>query len=381
MKPTERPRWGCIIVAAGRSDRFGGGVPKQFLPLGGRPVLHWSVDTAMSAGGIEDVCVVLPPGLPGDDLPSGVTVAAGGARRRDSAASGLAALGECTHLLVHDAARPLASRALFRRVMAACLESGAAVPAVPVTDTLKKVSGGLIEATVDRTGIMRSQTPQGFERGLLEAALGSGGDFTDEAQAVEASGARVARVEGEETNIKITTPMDMELVRALSQGSGSRTGIGLDFHPFDESRPLVLCGCRLDGRGGLSGHSDGDAALHAVMDAILSAARLGDIGTLFPPSDPAFEGADSSALLREVTGRAAGEGWQVGSVDLTIIGERPRISLVREDLRLALARALGLPTDAVWIKGTTTNTLGALGRGEGLGALALVEISRRVVRG
>lgn len=368
-------------MAAGRGDRFGGGVPKQFLPLGGRPVLNWSIETALSAGFFDEVCVVLPPGRTGDGLPPGVIAAEGGARRRDSVASGLAALGGCTHVLVHDAARPLASMDLFRRVMGACLDSGAAVPAVPVTDTLKKVSEGFVESTVDRTGIMRSQTPQGFERGLLEAALGRGGDFTDEAQAVEASGARVALVEGEETNIKITTPLDMELVRSLAPGCGSRTGIGLDFHPFDESRPLVLCGCRLDDRGGLMGHSDGDAALHAVMDAILSAARLGDIGTLFPPSDPALEGADSSVLLQEVTGRAAAAGWRVVSVDLTIIGERPRISRVREELRMRLAAALGLPVDAAWVKGTTTNTLGSLGRGEGLGALALVEMSRLVVQG
>lgn len=381
MKPTDGPRWGCIIVAAGRGDRFGGGIPKQFLPLGGRPVLHWSIETALSTGCIEDVCVVLPPGRTGDGLPRGVTVAAGGARRRDSVAGGLAALRGCTHLLVHDAARPLASRSLFLRVMAACLDSGAAVPAVPVTDTLKRVSGGLIESTVERAGIMRSQTPQGFERGLLAAALESGGDFTDEAQAVEATGARVARVEGEETNIKITTPLDMELVRALAQECVGRTGIGLDFHPFDESRPLILCGCGLEGHGGLRGHSDGDAALHAVMDAILSASRLGDIGTLFPPSDSAFDGADSSVLLQQVTGRAAAAGWRIVSLDLTIIGGRPVISVVRDRLRQRLAELLGLETDAVWVKGTTTNTLGALGRGEGLGALALVEMSRRVVRG
>lgn len=381
MKPTEGPRWGCIIVAAGRGDRFGGDVPKQFLPLGGRPVLSWSVETALSAGSLEEVCVVLPPGRTGEGLPAGVRVAPGGARRRDSVAGGLAELGGCTHVLVHDAARPLASRELFRRVMDACLGSGAAVPVIPVTDTLKRVSGGRIEATVDRTGIMRSQTPQGFERGLLEAALASGGDSTDEAQAVEALGAPVAWVGGEETNIKITTPLDLELVRSFAAGCGSRTGIGLDFHPFDESRPLILCGCRLDERGGLRGHSDGDAALHAVMDAILSAARLGDIGTLFPPSDPSFEGADSSALLQEVAGRAAAAGWRAVSLDLTIIGERPRVSLTRDLLRQRLAALLGLGADAVWVKGTTTNSLGSLGRGEGLGALALVEMSGRVVRG
>lgn len=379
MTQTEGVRWGCIIVAAGRGERFGGGLPKQFVPLRGKPLFRWSLDTALSIEGIEDVCLVLPPGEESVfDAPEhpGVRTAVGGPRRRDSVANGLEALPCCTHILVHDAARPLASRSLFERVMRACEETGASVPGIPVADTLKRVSGGLVEATVDRSRLWRSQTPQGFARGLLEEALALEGDFTDEAQGVELSGHPVRIVEGEEANAKITSQGDLILAESLSGQSPAvtRTGVGLDFHPFSADRPLILCGCRLAGSCGLEGHSDGDAALHSVMDAILSAARLGDIGTLFPPSDPSYSGADSAMLTRRVLSEARRAGWEFASLDLTIVSERPRISPLRQEMRERLADILGANLDAVWVKGTTTNSLGALGRGEGLGALAFVEM-------
>lgn len=379
MSPTDGVLWGCIIVAAGRGERFGGGIPKQFLPLGGRTVLGWSLETTLSLDRIRKTCLVLPPGCSGTRTPlhSSVVCAEGGARRRDSVENGLHALPGCTHILVHDAARPMASADLFERVMDACEEGGAAIPAVPVTDTLKRVADGCVSETVDRTGIWRSQTPQGFERGMLERILASPGDFTDESQAAEAAGFTVRCVEGEETNIKLTTPVDLELLSSLAGAPETRSGFGLDFHPFVADRPLFLCGCKLSETGGLLGHSDGDAALHAVMDAMLSAARLGDIGTLFPPSDPSLAGADSSVLLEGVLKQVTGSGWTVRSLDLTLVGERPRISPLRQVMRERLSILLCVPVDAVWVKGTTANSLGALGRGEGLCALATVELTRK----
>ncbi len=379
MTPTEAVRWGCIIVAAGRGERFGGSLPKQFAPLLGRPLFSWSLETALSIDRIREVCLVLPQGEESNPEAAKhprVRTARGGPRRRDSVANGLEALPGCTHILVHDAARPLASRPLFERVMQACEETGAAAPGVPVADTLKRVSDEVVEATVDRSGLWRSQTPQGFERGLLEEALALEGDFTDEAQGVELSGHPVRIVEGDEANAKITSRGDLALAERLAgpPRSVTRTGVGLDFHPFAEGRPLILCGCNLAGFRGLDGYSDGDAALHAVMDAILSATRLGDIGTLFPPSDPSYAGADSAVLTGRVLSEARKAGWEFASLDLTIISELPRISSLRQELRGSLAEILGVPLDSVWVKGTTTNSLGALGRGEGLGALAFVEM-------
>jgi 2-C-methyl-D-erythritol 4-phosphate cytidylyltransferase/2-C-methyl-D-erythritol 2,4-cyclodiphosphate synthase len=373
--------WGCIIVAAGRGERFGGSVPKQFLELGGRTLLQWSLDTALSLEGVARVCLVLPAALPESFQPGDhfrVCSTAGGDRRRDSVANGLRALEGCTHVLVHDAARPLASRDLFQRVMDAALEHGAAVPVIPVVDTLKRVSEGLVGGTVDRRGLFASQTPQGFRRDLLCAALESEADFTDESQALEESGSTVMPVDGEMTNMKLTAPADLSLLRSLAgiPGRETRTALGLDFHPFDEDRPMLLCGCRLADEGGLKGHSDGDAALHSIMDAMLSASRQGDIGTLFPPSDPGLAGADSSVLLERTLESLRREGWRVETLDLTIIGERPRISEIRSVLRERLAGLLQIPLECIWVKGTTTNSLGSIGRGEGLGALASVSISR-----
>lgn len=368
-------------MAAGRGERFGVGVSKQFLPFGGKPVLQWSLDTALSIGRIERICLVLPTALPRGFQPpasSRVCSTTGGARRRDSVASGLRALADCTHVLVQDAARPLASNDLFEKVMNASEEHGAAVPVIPVVDTIKSISEGLVRRTVDRSELFCSQTPQGFRRDLLCAALGSGGDFTDESQALEEAGAVVKSVEGEKTNIKLTAASDLVFLRALAGRSDpeTRTGLGLDFHPFRDDRALYLCGCRLADSGGLEGHSDGDAALHSIMDAMLSAARLGDIGTLFPPSNPDLAGADSSILLGRTSKLLSDACWKVESLDLTIIGEKPRISWIRPALRERLAGLLGIPVDSVWVKGTTTNSLGSLGRGEGLGALASVVITR-----
>lgn len=363
MKSTE-VRWACVIVAAGAGERFGGGTPKQFRLLRGRPVVEWSLATALSVPGVEKVVVVLPRGAswrPPDD--PRIVLAEGGPARGDSVRNGLALAVGCTHVLVHDAARPWAGAGLFERVMEAALESGAAVPVAPVPDTVKVLEAGMAVRTLDRSVLGLSQTPQGFSLPLLAAAL-SDGSFTDESAALEGRGIPVRAVEGEASNIKITFAGDMP--------RSSSCGTGIDFHPFREDRPLVLCGCRLSDRGGLDGHSDGDAALHAVTDAVLAASRLGDIGTLYPPGDPATAGADSADLLAGALAMARDAGWSVESVDLTIIGERPRIAPMREAMVARLAGLCGDPPGGVWVKGTTTNTLGDIGRGAGLGAFALV---------
>ncbi len=369
-----------MIVAAGSGERFGGPVPKQFLPLGGRPLVDWCVRTALSTGRVSHVTVVLPPGAPDAWSPGAddaVSVTPGGCRRVDSVRNGIGALPPATtHCLVHDAVRPLASAGLFHSVMDAAEAGGAAVPVMPINDTVKRASGGMVTETVDRSGLHASQTPQGFRIDLLRAALGAPGDYTDESSALEASGVRVAAVAGEAGNIKLTRPSDMPLLEALGGVRPTRTALGLDFHPFEPGRPLHLCGCLLPGEDGLAGHSDGDAGLHAVMDAMLSASGLGDIGTHFPPDDPAWKGADSSVLAGRVVDLLAGAGWVVDTLDLTIVGNRPRIAPIRGMLSGRLAAILGTGEGSIGVKGTTTNTLGDLGRGGGLGALALVVIRR-----
>jgi len=281
-------------------------------------------------------------------------------------------------VLVHDAARPFADAGLVARVMAAAEETGAAVPVVPVRDTVRRAGpDGAAAGTVPREGLLLSQTPQGFRLAELAEALSAAGDVTDECQAMERAGRRVALVEGAPENVKITDPSDLPMASALARGSLEvRWGTGLDFHPFDPGRPLVLGGLRLAGEGGLAGHSDGDALLHAVADAVLAAARLGDIGVLFPPTDPSLAGADSAGLLGRVAGRVRAEGWSIAQVDVTVIALRPGIAPIRERLVSRLAEILSIDPGRIWIKGTTTNTLGDIGAGRGLGCLALTVLER-----
>jgi len=380
--------WGAVIVAAGGSSRYGGRVPKQFLPLDGVPVVEHSLRTVLSMERVSRVVLVVPAEYdwrrhwtpPAIDR---LLVRPGGSVRGQSVLAGLDALGSVTHAAVHDAARPLASAALFHRVMDAAELRGAAVPLYPVASTVKRVSpdGMSVENTVDRGRLRLSQTPQAAGLDLLERALRALPGCTDEAAALERAGVEVAAVEGERENIKLTRPGDMRLLEAFLPRTETALGTGLDFHPLVEGRPMVACGVHLDDPVGPAGHSDGDAALHAAADAVLSAARLGDIGQLFPPGDPAWKDADSRTLLRRAVDAAAGKGWRVLSADLTLMGERPRVLEAREEMVAALAEALGCRPCRVWVKGTTTNGLGPLGRGEAMGALALVRLTRRAPDG
>jgi len=374
--------WGVVVVAAGSGSRYGAGVPKQFLRLRGRSLIDWSVDAFKAVEGIGEIVVVTP----GDSSqwkpywtpPSGVRVVEGGRRRQDSVIAGLKALDSSSYVLIHDAARPLVSALLIRRVMEVATVSGAAVPVIQVRDTVKSVtSSSTVTGTVPRDNLRFSQTPQGFSLQAILGALEKTGDVTDECEAMELSGYSVSTVEGDPVNIKLTDPGDFSVIESLIGGTmEERTGIGLDFHPFRKGIPLVVGSLQVDGDFGLDGHSDGDAVLHAIADALLSAARLGDIGTLFPPEDGRWKDADSSILLESVCSLIREDGWEIDQLDVTVISETPRIKPLREKMIDRIAAITSTGSSRIWVKGTTTNTLGDIGKGLGLGCMAMARISR-----
>ncbi len=378
----QKNTWGTVIVAAGSGTRFGSGVPKQFLKLRGRALVDWSIDAFRAIEEIGEIVVVTP----GDsDLwkpfwnpPAGVKTVAGGLRRQDSVLAGLKALESSCLVLVHDAVRPLVSVSLIRRVMKGAVDSGAAVPVIPVRDTVKSVTpSSLICGTVSRETLRMSQTPQGFTLDVLMRVLREADEVTDECGAMELAGYDVLAVNGDPGNMKLTDPEDLMIIESLKGGiMESRTGIGLDFHPFAEGIPFVVGGCLMEADFGLSGHSDGDAVLHAVADALLSASRLGDIGSLFPPEDEEWKGADSAVLLEKVSGLVRGEGWEIRQLDVTVVSSFPKISPIREIMIERIAGVTGTEPERVWVKGTTTNTLGDIGRGKGLACMVMARIAR-----
>ncbi len=386
----------ALIVAAGRGTRFGArppdDAPKQYLPLGGASVLRRAAEAFAGAPGIDGVRVVIH----GDDRAlyeravAGLGLMApvtGGATRRDSVRRGLESLAAAppATVLIHDAARPLADRALIARVIAALETSDGAVPALPVADSLKLARGGIVTGTVPRDGVYRAQTPQGFRFAAIldahrraEAAAAAGHDFTDDAAIAEHAGIEVALVPGAEDNVKITTDADLaRAARLLAAGAEYRTGHGLDVHAFDPARagPLRLCGVDVPAEHGLAGHSDADAGLHALTDALLGALAAGDIGEHFPPSDPAWKGADSALFLSHAARLVAAAGGRIVHVDVTIVCEAPKVGPHRAHMRRRIAEILGLDPARVSVKATTTERLGALGRGEGIAAEALATVA------
>jgi len=374
--------WGAVIVAAGSGSRFGGDIPKQFSVVGGERVIDYSVRTFSPL--VDHLVVVTPAGehwrcwwTP----PPDVNTVSGGRRRQDSVMNGLKFLlaKGVNRVLIHDGARPLADTDCVLRVMEALDEKTAVIPVVPISDTVKMVSGNTVEKTLPRGELRLSQTPQGFHLLELMEVLAAAGDITDEASAYEEAGMEVSTVEGSRKNIKLTSRSDGEIVSLLAGKAERVTGAGLDFHPFDSARPLYFCGCRLSDTDGLLGHSDGDVVLHAVADAILSASRLGDIGALFPPSESRWKNADSSVLLGTCVEMVKQSGWDIQHLDVTVIGERPKVSPVREMLIRRLAEITGISMENIWIKGTTTNTIGDLARGKGVGCSVLTELVRRVL--
>ncbi len=377
-----------ILAAGGSGVRAG--VAKQWLVLAGETVLRRSARALAGCEVVDSVVVVVPPGdearaeaeLAGLGKP--VRVVAGGAARADSVRNGLAAAGGAAVVLVHDAARPFASPGLATLVAEAAARDGAALAALPVTDTVKRAAAGAAlpraEETLDRRTLWLAQTPQGFRLDLLLSAYDRAGAeasaATDECSLVERMGAAVTLVPGEAGNFKITAPEDLERARALLEAPVA-TGVGYDTHRFAPGRRLVLGGVEIEGEGdGLLGHSDADVCAHAIGDAILGAAGLGDLGRHFPDTDPRWKGVSSLALLREIRDLAAARGWRVGNCDVTLAARRPKIAPHGEAMRARLAEALGVAPAQVNVKATTGEGMGFVGRGEGIAAHAVALLVR-----
>jgi 2-C-methyl-D-erythritol 4-phosphate cytidylyltransferase/2-C-methyl-D-erythritol 2,4-cyclodiphosphate synthase len=379
---------GVIIVAAGRGERLGGRVPKQLLEIEGRSILARSVAAFDAAPDIDHLVVVLPDTMVADG-PSMVgrpkrpcTCVAGGARRQDSVRCGLEALPAGIDLvLIHDAARPFVSGPLIARVVAAAREAGAVVPAVRARDTVKRVPSGasIVAETVPRDEIWLAQTPQGFTRAVLDAAvaLGETVEATDEAALAERSGHPVRVVEGDEANVKITTAADLAEARARAMPA-PRVGTGYDLHRLVDGRPLVFAGVVVPFERGPMGHSDGDVVCHAIVDAMLGAAGAGDIGRHFPNDDERWKGAPGLDLVTRAVAIVAEAGWRPANVDVTVVLERPKLGPYVPAMRAALASVLDLAVEAVSVKAKTNEGVDAVGRGEAVAAHAVV-VLRRVV--
>jgi 2-C-methyl-D-erythritol 4-phosphate cytidylyltransferase/2-C-methyl-D-erythritol 2,4-cyclodiphosphate synthase len=382
----------AIIAAGGRGRRFGSGDPKQLVSVGGRAVLERSVAAFLTHPSIDEVIVALPAEWAADPpaylrtASKPIRIVEGGERRQDSVANAFRAVStHCDIVVVHDAARPFASADLIGRTIAAAAESGAAVAAIQARDTVKQVetgagdaAGGMVRATLPRESIFLAQTPQAFRRAVLRDALAEGGDATDEATLAERAGYPVRIVEGEASNIKITTPDDLPIAELLAGGrrTPTRVGTGYDLHRLIAGRPLILGGVTIPHDLGLDGHSDADAICHAVTDAVLGAAAAGDIGGHFPDTDAQWKGASSIDLLQRAAAIVRGSGYRVVNVDVVVIAERPKIGPHAAAMRANLAGALGVTVASVSVKGKTNEGVGAIGRGEAIAvhAVALLEI-------
>jgi 2-C-methyl-D-erythritol 4-phosphate cytidylyltransferase/2-C-methyl-D-erythritol 2,4-cyclodiphosphate synthase len=378
-------RVGAIVAAGGSGRRAG--LAKQWLELGGETVLRRSARLLADSALVDELVLVVPPG----DEPRAVEalvglgkpgrVVAGGPARADSVRNGLDALSGCGVVLVHDAARPFATSGLATLVGEAAARDGAALAAILVTDTVKRSGPGdppRVAATLDRRELWLAQTPQGFRRDLLLAAYRAAGAeaavATDECALLERLGAPVTLVPGEPGNFKITSPEDVARARALTEAPVA-SGVAYDCHRFEPGRKLILGGVEFEGDG-LLGHSDADVCAHAIGDAILGAAGLGDLGRHFPDTDPRWKGASSLRLLREIAAMAAVAGWRVGNADVTLAARRPKIAPRADEMRARLAEALGVSPAQVNVKATTGEGMGFVGRGEGIAAHAVALLVR-----
>ncbi len=386
-----------LIVAAGRGARAGSEPqrPKQYWPIGGVPMLGRAISPFAAHAAIDEILVVIHP----DDARLYETAAApfatrlrapvaGGATRQDSVRAGLEALAMSApdYVLIHDAARPFLDADVIDRVLAGLESHPAALPCVPVTDTLKRAQGALVTGTLDRAGLMRAQTPQGFRfEAILAAhrAAANAGvpEFTDDAGLAEWFGLEVAVVEGAEANRKLTTSEDLAIADELLQLRGGarqapemRVGSGYDVHAFGPGDAVILCGVAIPHHQKLTGHSDADVGLHALTDALLGAIGDGDIGVHFPPSDERWRGAPSELFLKHAAGRLAARGGEIVHVDLTFLCEAPRIGPYRDQMRASVASMLGLDMGQVSVKATTNEGLGFIGRGEGIAAMATATV-------
>nr|WP_245980018.1 2-C-methyl-D-erythritol 4-phosphate cytidylyltransferase [Gryllotalpicola protaetiae] len=373
-----------IVVAAGSGTRLGAGVPKAFVQLAGRSILEHSLHSVAGMSSQPHVVVVAPEELLDDAravlervIGAGDAVA-GGVTRQASVAAGLALVGDADIVLVHDAARALTPAALFDRVVDTVAATGSgAIPGLPVSDTIKRTAeGGAIIATVDRAELSAVQTPQGFPAAPLRAAYEAAArDVTDDAQLMADAGHPVAVVEGDPLAFKITTAWDLRRAEELLRpASVTRIGVGTDTHAFaDTDAPLWVACLEWPGERGLAGHSDGDPVAHAIVDALLSAAGIGDIGTVFGTSDPRFAGAHGEVFLTEARRLIEHAGWRIENVSVQLIGNRPRFAPRKAEAEAAVSSLLGAP---VSITATTTDGLGFTGRGEGVAAIATGLLAR-----
>lgn len=363
----------AIIVAGGTGQRAGADRPKQWQRLLDKRVADWSIEAFSAHPQVSQVVVVAGPEL--GELP-GIRRAEPGDTRTLSVLNGLAAatVSDEATVLIHDAARPGIDAATISSLIARLQDPNvsAAAPAMPVTDAIK-LNQGQIWSNVDRSGLFRVQTPQAFRLGEIRAALSAAGpDLVDDLAAIEAAGGRIDMVAGSARLSKITYPEDFDmLARLLSPLGAPRIGKGYDVHEFEPGDHVTLCGVAIPHTAKLKGHSDADAAWHALTDAILGAVALGDIGDHFPPSDPKWKGADSGIFLKEAQRLAEAKGYAIANCDITVICEAPKVKPHREAMRARTAELLGLPLDAVSVKATTTEGLGFTGRREGIAAEAV----------
>ncbi|MCB2080895.1 MAG: bifunctional 2-C-methyl-D-erythritol 4-phosphate cytidylyltransferase/2-C-methyl-D-erythritol 2,4-cyclodiphosphate synthase [Novosphingobium sp.] len=374
------PRTAAVIVAAGQGMRAGQPVPKQFAIWRGKQVLRHSAE-ALAKAGISPIAVAIPEGaneLARDALSgvAGVHLVTGGATRQESVRLALESLEADApeRVLIHDAARPILPAEVIVRLQEALDRHSAAIPVLPVADSLLVADGKFMRAAADREVLRRVQTPQAFVyAAILSAHRDWEGEPTagDDAQVARAAGIDVALIEGDEALHKLTYSSDFE-----REAPPVRVGQGYDVHRLEAGEELWLCGVRIEHETGLAGHSDADVAIHALVDALLGAAGAGDIGQHFPPGDPQWKGAASSRFLEKARDIVTGSGYGVGNVDVTIICEAPRIGPHRDTMRASLADLLGIDITDVSVKATTTERLGFTGRREGIAAQAVVTLVR-----
>jgi 2-C-methyl-D-erythritol 4-phosphate cytidylyltransferase/2-C-methyl-D-erythritol 2,4-cyclodiphosphate synthase len=379
----------AVIVAAGRGTRAGGDLPKQYRVLAGEPVIRASLSLFSWHGEVGAV----QPVIHRDDMTSYDAAAKGlklmppvfgGSTRQASVLAGLEALsaGSPDIVLVHDAARPFCSSGLVSRAIAACAQTGAAIPGLEVTDTIKRVdSAGLITGTVDRAELRSVQTPQAFAFPALldahrKAAAAGRDDFTDDAALVEWAGLKVISFAGEASNTKMTTDEDFSRAEAkrLASLADLRIGSGFDVHSFGDGDHIMLGGIRVPHDRGVVGHSDADVVLHAIVDAILGALADGDIGKHFPPNDMRWKGASSDQFLKFAVQRVTERGGRVAHIDVTVICEAPRVGPHRDAMRARIAEIAGIAVERVGMKATTSEKMGFTGRGEGIAAMATATV-------
>lgn len=381
------PQAAAVIVAAGRGERLGATIPKAFVAVAGVPMLLHAARRVALSPEVGRIVVVVGASdvdrarmlLMQHGVRNVTAVVPGGAHRQDSVFAGLSHLGEAPVAVVHDGARPLVPPDVVTAVIQAAAEAGAASAGLPVRETVKLVDGADARQTLDRDRLWVAHTPQAFRTALLREAhhraKAEGFYGTDDAVLVERLGYAVRMVEDSPRNLKVTVPADLDLAEAYAgQRQMVRTGIGYDAHRLALGRLLRVGGVEIPWPRGLAGHSDADVLAHAIMDALLGGAGLGDLGRHFPPGDPAFRGADSIELLRRVAAMAAGAGWRVVHVDSTVLAEAPRLAPYIPQMRERLAAALGVDSSTVNVKATTTEGMGAIGRGEGIAAHAVATL-------